>query len=54
MNGEAHEKSTELNARKTVKLRALPIPRPIVWAVEAYDRFCGDSNVKAQPSTAIS
>jgi len=43
------ENSTLLNDKKTVKARALPMPKPIVWAVEAYDRFCGESSVSAQP-----
>jgi hypothetical protein len=44
-----HENSTELKARKTVKLRALPIPRPMAWAVEAYERLDGERRVSAQP-----
>jgi hypothetical protein len=47
---EAYENSTLLKDRKTVKARALPMPKPIVWAVEAYDKFCGDSSVRAQPA----
>jgi len=34
-----------------VKARALPMPRPIVWAVEAYDKFWGESSVRAQPES---
>ena len=32
-----------------MKLRALPIPRPMVWAVEAYERLGGERRVSAQP-----
>jgi hypothetical protein len=37
--GGPYENSTLLKDRKTVKARALPMPKPIVWAVEAYDKF---------------
>lgn len=47
---ETYENSTLLKDRNTVKARALPMPKPIVWAVEAYDKFCGDSSVRAQPA----
>lgn len=33
--GAIHEKSAELKAKNTVNAEALPIPSPIVWAVEA-------------------
>ena len=42
------------NAKKTVKLIVYPTANPIVWAVDAYDRFGGDNRVNAHPSTAIS
>lgn len=43
------ENSTLLKARKTVKLRALPMPIPIVWAVDAYERLGWERRVRAQP-----
>jgi hypothetical protein len=50
----AYENSTLLKDRKTVKARALPMPKPIVWAVEAYDRFWGERRVRAQPKCQLS
>jgi hypothetical protein len=28
--------------------------KPMVWQVDAYDRFSGERRVRVQPSTAIS
>ena len=50
----AYENSKLLNDKKTVKARALPMPRPIVWAVEAYDKFWGERRVSAQPDSSVS
>lgn len=50
----AYENSILFNAKKTVKLIVYPTANPIVWAVDAYDRFGGDNRVNAHPSTAIS
>lgn len=32
-----------------MKLRALPMPIPIVWAVDAYERLGWERRVRAQP-----
>jgi hypothetical protein len=47
--GSTHVNSTLLKARKTVKEAKKPEFKPIVWQVDAYDRFSGDRSVSAQP-----
>jgi hypothetical protein len=51
---DTHEKSTLLKARNTVKLEAVPIPNPMVCAVEAYERFGAESSVRAHPARHVS
>ena len=49
-----YENASLLRARNTVKDAKKPVFKPIVWQVDAKDRFSGDKRVKAQPSTAMS
>lgn len=42
--------SGELNAKKTVNDKKYPVLRPIVCAVEAYDKLSVDNNVNAHPT----
>lgn len=48
------EKSGALNAKNTVKDKNWPAVSPTVCAVDAYDRFSGDSSVSAQPAHGVS
>ena len=42
------------SARKTVKEAKYPVFRPIVWHVDAYERFSSERRVSAHPKNAVS